>query len=536
MRFMDPLEMAIVDVNSEWVGVSRKQLMENAGSQVSSFILDRVLPDFDVSSEKKVNVVVFSGTGGNGGDGFVASRHLSSDSRVQKPISVFLVGDEQRIRLRITKENWETLKRMIFSIKVKTLKSSSDIESLDFTKNSSPVIIIDALLGTGVKGKLREPTRSAIYKINEWKKKEPRKIRVVSVDVPSGMNPATGAIEDLAVEADWIIALHTPKKGLQRVPHEKLITVDIGIPPDAERACGPGHVQILSPRAPWSHKGDHGRLWIIGGSKLYSGAPILSAMAAQQVGIDLVTIFAPESVASVIRSFSPNFIVHPLEGDMITWESIRKGIFVDQLSKKKPDVVLIGPGSGADEDTLHAIQELIMMLLKEGIPMIIDADALKVINRFEKLGPQVVLTPHAGEFKLITGDSLPSGDAFISERIALVRKAVERFNSIFIVKGRWDVICGPITSNGGTFHIEWRLNATGTPAMTVGGTGDVLAGTVAGLTALTKKLFHSACLGTFLVGRSGELAASRKPIIKATDVIEFLPEVLKDSWLFVKNS
>ncbi len=532
--YIDPLDMAIADVNSEWIGISRKQLMENAGAQVASFILNQLLPTVESSSTDKIPVIVFSGTGGNGGDGFVVARRLLRHPRIHQPISVFLVGDEHRIRLKIARDNWITLKKMVLTVQVKILKSSSDFDLVAMPETSAPVIIIDALLGTGVKGKLREPVRSAILKMNEWKRQRPRDVIIVSVDVPSGMNPADGSVADLSVDADWIVALHAPKNGLRRLPAKKILVKDIGIPLEAERSCGPGYIQILPSRPSWSHKGEHGKLWIIGGSNRYSGAPVLSALAAQQVGVDLVTIFAPSSIANVIRSYSPNLIVHPYEGDHLTWKAFNDLAVLKNLNNKRPDAILIGPGCGDDSETLDALSRLIQIFLEADIPLIIDADALKVINRFERLNAFTILTPHAGEFKFITGKTLPIGLENIIERIRIIDDASKRFGSIFVVKGHWDVICGP-HSREESSEISWRLNVTGTPSMTVGGTGDVLAGVIASLTAITKKPFHSACLGAYLVGRAGELVEGHESRLTATDVIKFLPSAINESWNLVRS-
>ncbi len=540
--FIDPLDMAIADVNSEWVGITRKQLMENAGKTVADFIVEKVVPQVGESSSQEIRVLVFSGAGGNGGDGFVAARHLATHPRIMKPIQVFLVGNVAKIRTKITRDNYETLQKMIFSIRSRVLTDSSQVSSINLVERG-PVIIIDALLGTGVRGKIREPTRTAITQMNTWKEERREQVIIVSIDVPSGMDPSTGKVADVAVNSDWIIALHAPKSGMVSIPREKLIVRKIGIPPEAEMICGPGHVQILKQRFPWDHKGDYGELWIVGGSNHYTGAPVLSALAAQQLGIDLVTIFAPRSIVSVLRSFSPNIIVRPYDGDHLTMESLEKNDFFAEMKKNKPDAILIGPGCGDFSETLDSLHQLISMLLKFELPLIIDADALKVINRFTSLRSSVTLTPHAGEFRLITGMRLPSGDADILERIKLVNEASSKFRAIFVVKGRWDVISGPTTANERVFilgendqNVNWRLNITGTAAMTVGGTGDVLAGTIAALNAMTRQPFHSACLGTYLVGRAGELAEERQSLIKATDVVKYLLDALVEAKNFVKNT
>ncbi|KUK00339.1 MAG: Bifunctional NAD(P)H-hydrate repair enzyme Nnr, partial [Methanobacteriaceae archaeon 41_258] len=240
--------MMVADLNAEYLGIPRLSLMENAGKMVAQEI-NRL-----VDSGR---VTIFAGTGGNGGDGFVAARHLLN---IGFKVEVILLAHPSRIRSKEAKKNWEVLEKMEVSpvpLELKIIKDSSQLKPLNTD------VVVDAILGTGIKGRLREPIRSAIRLINGSDALK------VAVDIPSGVEPETGEVVDVAVEADYTVTFHRMKDGLRTADPTftgEIIVSDIGIPLMCEIFTGPGDLLRLSKRKSSSHKGENGRILIIGGS------------------------------------------------------------------------------------------------------------------------------------------------------------------------------------------------------------------------------------------------------------------------------
>jgi NAD(P)H-hydrate epimerase len=269
--------------------------------------------------------------------------------------------------------------------------------------------------------------------------------------------------------------------------------------------------EIYKERPKWSHKGDYGKLLIIGGSKKYTGAPALaglSALAALRSGVDLVTIAAPKRAADIIASFSPNLITEPLEGDFLTRKHTK---FLLKLSKDF-DAISIGSGLGKEKETFKFVLDFIGKTKK---PCVIDADAIKALKR-KRLGENFVLTPHSYEFYSLSGEK-PKID--LTSRIRLVEKFARRINCVILLKGAIDII-----SNGK----RTRINRTGNPYMTTGGTGDVLTGVCGSLLSQGIDPFRAACASAYITGRAGDFAAKEKRQgLIATDIIEQIPKVIR---------
>ena len=273
-------EMKVIDTNSEYFGVPTLQLMENAGKSVSEFVRTTV-------KDTKKNILILCGTGNNGGDGFVAARYLTQYYKVM----VFLAGAE--VKTEIAKKNFQKLQ----TYEVKIYNSPRDLDRL-LAEND---VLIDALLGTGLAGELKEPYSTIVKKINETKKKI-----IVSVDVPTGLGSAH------SISPDYTLTFHDRKEGMTDKNSGKITIVDIGIPQEALTYVGPGELSVYYPRpAKKSHKGENGVVLVIGGGP-YIGAPALSGLAALRTGVDLVYIATPQRSWESIAAFSPNFIVKDL--------------------------------------------------------------------------------------------------------------------------------------------------------------------------------------------------------------------------------
>lgn len=427
----------------------------------------RAVADFLGSRYPSKRILFVCGPGNNGGDGFAAALRMDP-SRVK----VALLKKASEIHTDVARERYSLLECDISQY------SEDCIEGCD--------IIVDCALGTGISGTVRDPYRQFITDANASGK------TIVSVDIPSGFGT------DLAIKPQHTITFHDTKTGMDGSNCGEIVIADIGIPDDASNILGPGDM-IRYPRpSEDSHKGQNGRLMVIAGGP-YFGAPIMAAMAALRVGTDIVRVFTPESSANVISHSSPVLMISPLQGDHLLPEH------TDALlgESERFDAVLIGPGLGTNPDTVSAVRGFV----KEcRIPMVIDADGITAITDMI-LPDNTIVTPHSGEYLRLNPQDLDQ------------QSLSATINATILRKGKTDTITG-------RGRIRW--NRTGTSAMTGAGTGDVLAGTVAGLLSKGMDPFDAACLGAFITGRAGEMAFEERSYgLIATDVIDHIPSVLR---------
>lgn len=466
-------EFHILDVNAESLGVPTALLMENAGRAVAKIVSDRF--------GKKKNILVVCGPGNNGGDGFVAASCL----RAENNVSVLLARPATEIRTAIAKQAFFSVKDLVIDEDVR------DLSAYD--------VIVDALLGTGIKGPLSEPYSSLIDRINRSSRP------IVSVDVPSGLGT------DVIVRPTITVTFHDVKEGMTEENSGEIVIADIGIPPDAAEFVGPGEFVHYPVPSPDSHKGMNGRVLIVGGGP-YTGAPALAGFGAYRIKVDLVRIATPARSYLPVAGYSPNFIVHELSGDILTDRDVPR---VMELIGHV-ETVLIGPGLGSAEETLHAIRAIVKACDK---PLVIDADGITAVAKDRSVlkGKIGVITPHAGEFMTLSGEKLPA-DYKLRMRPAMDLAGALGFT--ILLKGRIDVI-----ADGN----RCKLNRTGNAGMSVGGTGDVLAGEVAGLLSRGVAPFDAARMAAFVNGAAGDLAYQTFGFsLLATDVIDQVPIALKE--------
>ncbi|NIC00621.1 NAD(P)H-hydrate dehydratase [Halobacterium sp. R2-5] len=466
--------MAAVDRNAAAVGVPRKQLMESSGNAVACAVRE--------TADAGASVAVVAGRGNNGGDAFVAARFLG-----EYDVTVHLLGRPETITTDISRENWAALQQAELPTEV-----VKDSESLDL---GDPDVVVDAVLGTGVSGAPREPEATAIEAING------ADAPVVAVDVPSGMDADTGETPGAAVDADRVVTFHDVKPAL--ADREDVTVADIGIPDAAELFVGPGDLQQLE-RDPQAHKGDFGRVLVVGGGP-YTGAPALSARAALRAGADLAYLAVPDSIADTVKGYSENLIVDSYVGTRLLPEH------VDEILDRAADVdvVVLGPGLGDASDTLAAVREFLASYDGRAV---VDADALQVVPDVET-DADLVCTPHQGELRKMGG---PAEDDW-RERADTVGAFAADLGQTVLVKGAYDVI-----SDGETT----RVNRTGNPGMTVGGTGDVLAGATAAMFS-TLDALPAASVGAYANGAAGDYAVDDHGYgLLATDLVDALPAAL----------
>lgn len=515
--------MMTTDYNCEYLGLSRLCLMENAGKSLSDEVA--TLSTFKFS--KPVKIIIFTGSGGNGGDGFVAARHLLNRGF---EVEVYALNTLDEIKSDDALANLEILMNMeprVSRLSVDFIKDSSDLDKLDFDSKSE-YIVLDCILGTGIKGKLRTKVRKTVELINEINGLK------IAVDAPSGLDPLTGEISDIAVDADYTVSFHKIKTGIKLAGEEKtggVITCDIGIPIEAELFVEGGDLLRLKNRKNDSHKGNNGKVLIVGGSKDYYGAPAISAKAAIATGVDLTYIYTPKNAALAIKSFSEDFIVQESKGDYLSLEDLDD---ILELASKV-DAVLLGPGSSQMEETGKLFNVLAMKIDK---PLVLDADALKMVDlSLVSKKEDLIITPHLSEFKSffknVSKEDMDQFEKFVklddkenldfrkvNDKIDSIHRITKNIEGSVILKGKYDFIF-----NGNRL----KINRTGNPGMTVGGTGDALAGICLSLLSQGLNSFDAALLAPYLNGKAGDLAYEAQGYgFGAQDLTQYLGAVMSD--------
>jgi ADP-dependent NAD(P)H-hydrate dehydratase / NAD(P)H-hydrate epimerase len=469
-------------------GILSYELMEAAAEAFCQWYTSK----FD----RKKTICVMCGYGNNGGDGLAIARILF---RQGYPVCVYKVGDFSKATPDL-KSNLRILPTNIVN------KNIDDIDKEEFECD----IIIDSIFGFGLNRPVDGVFKEAIQFINE---KEAYKI---SVDIPSGL-PADGLLVGEAVQADFTVSFHFPKLSLLFPEHSPYVgnleILDIGIdkkyfePYDSKqyfietKDITERHRKFH--RA--SHKGDYGRILMVGGSNGKLGAIMMSAQAALRTGSGLVSAFVPKFGLKPFQTNVPEIMVETSNGEDFL-EDMLPGF-------EKFDAIGVGPGMGSQPATVEALK----ILLKE-FPgkMVIDADALNIIATNEDLRgmmrENMILTPHIREFERMVGGC---EDHHI--RIEKAREFTAQYNCTLILKGANTMITLP---NGTQY-----FNPTGTHYLATGGTGDVLTGMVTSLLGQGYSVENAALCGVYHHGLAGELASEHKRRgTIASDVIKCIPK------------
>lgn len=453
--------------------------MEHAGQAVAEYIKE--------TFPKARSILVLCGPGNNGGDGIVAARHLAERYKV----SVVLLSTHQS---SLAEEGIHQLPRSV------AVLSGVDAAVAHLEKSD---VIVDAMLGIGGTGELREPYRSVVSALIT--KRHPA---VVSVDVPTGLGT------DSALVPTATVTFHDRKEGMTEANSGHIHVVDIGIPAEASTYVGPGDLNTSYPRPrSTSHKGENGVVLVLGGGP-YTGAPALSGLAALRTGADLVFIATPRRSWQAIASYSPNLIVKDLGTDYLVSSDL--SLLDDILSRT--DAILIGPGLGREPQTEAAVFDFIEAFLRKKVPLVVDADAIAALGKCGTMlaNSPTVVTPHVGEFTKLTGERLPDD---LAGRVGMVTAWAKKLGITICLKGPTDII-----SDGAST----KLNQVHNVGMSVGGTGDVLAGIIVALMSKGVAPFDAACSAAFLNGAAGnEVFSTRSYGLLATDVIEAIPTVLR---------
>jgi hydroxyethylthiazole kinase-like uncharacterized protein yjeF len=489
-------------------GISGPVLMENAAAAVMA----EMEKFFDGLADARVGILC--GKGNNGGDGLALARRLSIRGvpvRVALLASFGTIAGEAKVNLSILRK-----------MDVEITQNASTGAIADLVEWSD--ILVDALLGVGLSTPLKGTYAFAVELMNASGKP------LVAVDVPTGINADTGEVMGSAVRADLTVTMALLKRGLVLHPgaqHAGTIRVaDIGIPPGAveKEKIRTGLLTrgalwgLLDTRQPDAHKGSFGHVLVVAGSPGKAGAAIMAARGALRAGAGLVSVATPNSLVPVIQQQVFEAICIP------SAESIDGTIGMgaeNELLKAsvKMSACAVGPGLSTHYETMHMVRNFIQRI---AIPVVIDADGLNALagslDLLKKVKAPVIMTPHPGEMGGLLGISAREVQ---KDRIGIARNFALKHNVTLVLKGAATVVATP---EGGVY-----LNSTGNPGMATAGTGDVLTGMIGSFLAQGYAATQAACLGVYLHGLAGDLAAREKgeAAMIAGDLIEKIPAAIK---------
>ncbi len=490
-------------------------LMENAGRGIVEAIERRY------GSPAGRSFLIVCGKGNNGGDGFVVARRLLLKGA---RVTVALTGNPSQLSADAL-VNYKILKAILREksmgsvlrvIPARSLKKSAVLQGAEFA--------VDAIFGTGFKGEVREPYKEVI----EWM--NGARATRISIDIPSGMNADNGEVSNVAVKADMTVTMGFRKigliinKGMTYAGEVKV--VDIGIPlhdnrrKDERTFLVEQHdVSRLLPRRPVdAHKHSVGKIFVLAGSRGFTGAAAMASSAAMRAGAGAAVLGTPSSVYPILAKKLTEVMVEPLpetEAGSVSAKAF------DQVKKHLAwsDLAIIGPGLSRNPET----RDLVYRIVAEcDTPMLIDADGLNLLSERISVvkkhrSPNVVITPHSGELARLLGTTSGAVDA---DRVEVARRTARQFGVTVVLKGAPTVTA---SEDGCAF-----INSTGNAGMATAGSGDILAGLIAGLWAQGMERTEAAFCGVYIHGGAGDLAKARygEKSLMATDIGEHIPPMI----------
>lgn len=507
MKITTAEQMREIDrISIEERGMPSLTLMENAGMVVSHFVLRRIAPK---------HAAVVTGKGNNAGDGFVAARHLYNAGI---KVTLLMLAGEKELS-GDAEINYSALPPEIPRyLCTRGSQIAMNLEEAD--------CVIDAILGTGARGEVKDLYREAIEAINQ------SQTSVVAVDIPSGLPADAEYFDGLCIHADYTITMGLPKIGMMQYPAAgfcgEIIAAPIGHPEDLlmESCESRTHLitkslarEILPYRPAEGHKGTFGSVLVVAGSTGMTGAAALSSQSAARSGAGLVFLAIPQSLNPIleIKITEPITIPLPTKYDGIPDTGMLGGILEKSSSM---NAIALGPGMGRTEGTRNLIREI---YARTTIPLILDADGITAFHGAahllgERKAP-AILTPHPGEMSGLIG--IPASE-IQKKRISIAREFAMSHGVFLVLKGARTVIAAP---SGDVY-----INITGNTALSKGGSGDVLTGLIAGLLAQKVEPLFAAILGVYIHGVAGEKAAAAKTERAAlpSDVLDAVSSAFKD--------
>ena len=519
MKVVTAAEMRQIDQDTiDGIGIPGIVLMETAGSAIVRAI------EQHYPTCKRIGI--FAGKGNNGGDGIVIARQLAHTGY---DVHLFLVSPpdsftgEAYINLQIAKNLKLPIKEILTDTAPETEKGvfSNHIASCE--------LLVDAILGTGLRGEVRDPIATIINAINSLS------IPILSVDLPSGLDADTGNPLGTCVRADRTVTIGLPKRGLLIHPGAelagKLEVADIGFPKqviDAQNikvhwTTTAQAAEWMPPRPSASHKGTYGRVFVVAGSTGMTGAAALASEAALRAGAGLVTLAIPKHLNPILEGLLPEVMTLPLPETDAGSLAISATSTILEFAERTKSVLAMGPGLSQNPETVTLVHQLVRENQERGLGlrMVIDADGLNALAHDRKtislLDKEAVLTPHPGEMARLADTPIPTLE---TDRISTAQQFANEHGVTLVFKGA-PTVTGTPTGN------VW-INSTGNPGMATGGMGDLLTGIIAGLMAQGVSSEKAAALAVYVHGLAGDITSERSGMhgLIASDVLKAVPEAI----------
>jgi hydroxyethylthiazole kinase-like uncharacterized protein yjeF len=525
MKALTAAEMREVDrLTTERLGIPSLELMEAAGKHVA----DACLQNLEGVGTPSQTICVLCGKGNNGGDGFVAARHLqkaAADVRVY----LFARADELRGDAAANLQRW-----CEGGGKVTAVPDETEWKSV-WGELAAADVIVDAIFGTGFRGAVTGAIRQAIEDINKLSRDATaaRPALILALDTPSGLLSDGQDAERPVLRAHHTVTFTAPKPS-QLISHDasavgRLEVVDIGSPGALVDEIGQGSLRWIEPqefaglplvRPVDSHKGLYGHVLVVAGSVGKSGAAAMAGHAALRAGAGLVTVATPDVVLPLVAAAHPEYMTEPMRATEAG--TISQGNFEDdrfaQIAKGKT-VLAVGPGLGQHQSTQTFLRTVVQ---QTELPIILDADGLNAFDGCsDALGERktqfLAITPHPGEMARLLNSSIKAVE---EDRVKTAQEAAKRWNAFVVLKGFHTVVAAP---DGQVF-----VNTSGNAGLAKGGSGDVLTGVLAALTGQfkTDNWVKVLALGVYLHGLAAEIAAEGTDLsgVLASDVVSALPK------------
>ncbi len=487
-------EMQAIDAYAiDKMGIPAAVLMERAALAV--------VEEVERLNTSKGRILVVVEGGNNGGDGLAAARILMERGYL---VDVYYVAGFSK-----TTKQFQIQRDIMFNMGVRLRKA---------IPNKEYSVIVDGIFGVGLSRNVDGPQKKAIDTLNQMSGIK------VAIDIPSGIDATTGDIWGSAFKADYTITFGLKKLGMffsDGIDYcGKIIRKDIGFPEQAIKAVKPkiyayddSDMNKLPKRIDNSNKGTYGRVAVIAGSKNMSGAAFLCSKAAYSAGVGLVKIYTHESNRTILQSQLP-------EAVMMTYNDYEGALSCIEDAMKWATVIVVGPGLGVDSTSERMLYELLM---NTEVPLVLDADALNILSNnielLEASSAPVIMTPHMMEMSRLIQKEVT---AITKDRFNIAKQFAKKMGVTLVLKDAKSIV-----TNGGE---QTYMSLAGNNGMSTGGSGDVLAGIIAGMLAGGLSLAEAAMMGTYIHCLAGDKAAEKKGryAMLASDIIAGLGEVMRD--------
>jgi len=508
MKVLTSEEMRRVEQECTKIGITTDLLMENAGKAVAEET-KRILGDID-----KKHIVLLAGPGNNGGDGLVTARYLSD---MGAKVNLFLPGGRPA--------NDNNLKL----VKERSITCHESLEGLAELLLSADAVI-DALFGTGRSRPLADDFKRLLKQVSATAGDRPE-MEIIALDIPSGLDANSGGCDPACLRASHTITLGFPKPGLYNLPGAgragTVTIVDIGIPEylakdvTTELITDDWARSALPRRLLESNKGSFGRVMVVAGSMNYIGAACLACSGAMRVGAGLATLATAKSLHPIMATKLTEVTHLPLpESSPGIVSAEAAGALLPELTSYK--ALLIGCGLGRSEAAMTFSRSVLLQLKYKLPPLVIDADAINTLSKttgwWRQLTDNAIITPHAVEMARLTGMMVTDIQA---DRSGTAAGAAAEWGKTVVLKGAYTVIA---TADG-----KLRISPSANPGLSTAGTGDILAGAIAGLLAQGLKPFDAASLAVWLHAKAGEAVKEEMGDsgMIASDLLPQLPKAIK---------